>query len=1060
MRKHFLIVLLILLTTGRIIAQNITGTVVDTEGVPMLGVTVLVKGTSNGTATDAQGKFELNVADASNKTLVFMFLGYLTQEQVIGQNTRFNIVLHENLQQLEDVVVIGYGVQKKSVVTAAISSVKAADIEKITPTRIENVLKGQVSGVSITQTSGQPGADSKVRIRGVGTTGNNDPLYIVDGMAVDGGIRNLNPSDIASVEVLKDAASAAVYGTRGGNGVILITTKSGLEGKAKINYEMNLGWQNPWKKKAVLNTEQYMVLQNELNLNNNEALSFTAKDIADARAGLVPNTDWQDVAFNKNAPVENHQISVQGGNNKGVYFLSLGYFKQDGILGGNYGVSNYDRLTIRLNNDYEIYNAEKERSFLNKVKVGINATYSRAHSIGVTTNQIWGTALGSATTLPPNLSPYLDDAAGQALLEQHPYAIIDNGRVLTPAPAWFQEIRNPLAVYLRPNRQYENEDKFVGTFWGELTLLKNLVFKSSYGYDLAFWGFDGYNFPYFQSENATAQADELPEKSSAWSEMHRGFTWQVENTLTYDFKLSNHSFTLLAGQSARKYQHRNLKGTGYDLIAYDPYMALVDNARMDQTEGGRRAEGKLEDSALASYFGRISWNYAERYMAQATIRYDGSYMFGDQHRWGTFPSFSLGWNVWNEPYLENVKPDWWNALKFRGSWGTNGSDRLVDTSNNPAPFSYMSLMESGLNYYFGGANNVLNYGISAGRLPNPTIHWEESHQTDVGADMAFLRNALTFSFDWFKKRTTGMLRQAASVPGYVGQLVPFVNAGTVDNSGVEFDLGYHFTVAKNLNIGVRTNASYVKNTVVDYGNASGENGWGGISQAGVDNFIYQKNGYPSPFFYGYATDGLIQTQAEADDYNFKYNESAQPGDVRFVDTNGDNLINDNDRKQIGKPIPDWTYGFTLTADYKGFDLYAFFQGVAGNQIFDISKRADIPRQNLPTWELDRWTGPGTSNKIPRLVAGEANRNWRASDLYIKDGAYTRLKNIQFGYTLSQQITRKATIERLRLWIGAENLLTFTKYDGFDPEIGDEQQGVDMGCYPQARTVSFGLGITF
>lgn len=1053
MRKHLLIVLLILLFTGKIAAQNITGIVVDAQQDPVPGVSVTVKGSSIGTATDAQGKFELNVADATTKTLVFTSLGYKTQEQAIGRNANFHIVMEEDIRLMEEVVVVGYGVQKKSVVTAAISSVKAADIEKITPSRIENVLKGQLSGVSMTQNSGQPGADSKVRIRGVGTTGDNSPLYIIDGMAVDGGISNLNPADIASVEVLKDAASAAVYGTRGGNGVILITTKSGIEGKPKINYEMNLGWQNPWRKKAVLNTEQYMVLQNELNLNNNEALSFSPKDIADARAGLVPNTDWQDVAFNKNAPVANHQVSVQGGNNKGSYYLSLGHFNQSGIVGGNYGVSNYKRWTIRINSDYEIFNVENERSFLNKLKIGTNTTYAQANRIGITTNQIWGTALGSATTLPPNLTPYLDDAAGQALLAQHPYALTDNGRVLTPAPAWFQEIRNPLAIFLRPNRQYNNEDKFIGSFWGEFSILKNLIFRSSYGYDLAFWGNDGYNFPYFQSENATAQSDELPERSSAWSEMNRGFTWQLENTLTYDFKLGDNSFTVLAGQSARKNISRQLKGTGYDLLAYDPYMALINNARMDRTEGGRYSEGKLDDSALASYFGRVSWNYAERYMAQATVRYDGSYKFGDRRKWGTFPSFSLGWNVWNEPYLQESKPNWWNTLKLRGSWGKNGSDRID-------AFTYMSLMESGLNYYFGGANNVLNYGISSGRLPNPFIHWEQSQQTDLGFDMAFLRNSLTFSLDWYKKRTIDMLRTAASVPGYVGQLVPFVNTGTIDNTGVELDLGYRFTITKDLNIGIKANASWTKNTVVDYGNASGENGWGGLAAAGIDNFIYQKNGYPNPFFYGYVTNGIIQTQAEADEYNFNFNQSAKPGDVRFVDTNGDKNIDDNDRKMIGKPIPDWTYGLTLTADYKGFDFYAFFQGVEGNQIFDISKRSDIPRQNLPAWELDRWTGPGTSNKIPRLVAGEANRNWRASDLYIKDGAFTRLKNIQLGYTLPANITRKASIQRLRLWIGAENLLTFTKYDGFDPEIGDEQLGVDMGIYPQARTVSFGVGISF
>jgi TonB-linked SusC/RagA family outer membrane protein len=1040
-------------TTQQPIQKEYSGVVTDNSGEPIIGASVSLKGSNTGTITDVDGKFSINATPGS--TLAIFYIGYRPVEIELGNNSNLNIVISEDSQLLDEVVVIGYGIQKKSVVTAAISSVKAADLEKLIPTRVENVLQGQLSGVSITRNSGQPGSDAIIRIRGVGTTGDNGPLFIVDGMEMNGGFRNLNPADIASVEVLKDAASAAVYGTRGGNGVILITTKTGKEGKPIINYDMNIGWQNPWKKKELLNTEEYMTLQNELNFNNGEALSFTPQDIANARAGLLPNTDWQDVAFNKNAPVTNHQISITGGTQKLNYYASFGLFDQEGILGGNYGVSNYKRYTIRSNNSYEIYNIENERRYLNKIKVGSNITYSRGNSIGITTNQIWGTALGSATTLPPNISPYLDEAAGQALLVAHPYALVDaQGRVLTPAPAWFQEIRNPLAVYLRPDHEYNNEDKFIGNFWGELNVLKNLLFRTSYGFDLAFWGKDGYRFPYFQSENSTAQTNEQTENTAAWSEMHRGFTWQWENTLTYDLKLGEHSVTLLAGQSAREGIQRHISGTGYDLKAYDPYMAVIDNARMDVLEGGRRSGGSIDDNALSSYFGRISWNYAERYMAQATVRRDGSWKFGPQKKWGTFPSFSLGWNIWNEPYLESIKPEWWDMLKLRGSWGINGSDRID-------AFAYMSLMESGLNYYFGGSNgNKLNYGISAGRLPNPFIHWEESRQTDLGGDFTFFRNALTFSVDWFKKRTIDMLRAAASVPGYVGQQVPFVNTGTVDNTGWEFDLGYRFAVAKDFNIGVKANASYVKNTIVDYGNASGENGWGGLAAAGVDNFIYQKNGYPNPFFYGLKTNGIIQTQEEADEYNFTYDQSALPGDVRFVDTNNDNAINNDDRIMIGKPIPDWIYGLTLTADYKGFDLFVFFQGIYGNEIFDISKRADIPKQNLPAWMLDRWTGPGTSNKYPRLVAGEANRNWRASDLYIKDGAYTRLKNIQFGYTLPANITRMASIDKLRLWIGAENLLTFTKYDGFDPEIGDEQQGVDMGIYPQARVVNFGIGITF
>ena len=1050
---------LMLFCTATAFAQSftVTGTVTDNSGELLPGASVVIKGTSVGTVADSNGQYSIQVTAES--TLQFSFIGYVPQEIIVGDRSTIHVVMSEDASVIEEVVVVGYGIQKKSVVTAAISSVKAADLEKVTFSRIENVLNGQLSGVSMTQNSGQPGSDLAVRIRGIGTTGDNAPLYIIDGMAVDGGIKNLNPADIASVEVLKDAASAAVYGTRGGNGVILVTTKSGSSGKPKINYNMNLGWQNPWRTMPLLNSEQYMLIQNELYMNNNQPLLFTSQNISDAHAGKIPSTDWMDVALNKNAPVTDHQLSVQGGNDKGTYFMSLGRFNQEGIFGGNYGASNYDRWTIRANSDYEVFKTES-RSFLNRVKVGMNTAYSRGNSTGISNNNVFGSILASVISLPPTMEPYLNDADGKALLDAHPTALVYKGRVLTPTPDYFQEIRNPLALYLRPEKTFSEEDKFIGSFWGELNILPGLTFRSSYGFDLAFWGNHSYRFPYFISYNVQGLQNEVTSTTFAADELNRGFTRQVENTITYDFNIGSHFVTLLAGQSARDYKRRQLTGRGYDLKAYDPNMAIINNARMDVSTGGRNSNGMTESSALASYFGRISYNYAERYMFQATVRQDGSYKFGDKNKWGTFPSFSVGWNVLKEDFLQSYKPQWWDALKLRGSWGINGSDRI-------AAWAYMSLMESNLNYYFGGgSSNLLYYGISAGRLPNPYIHWEESRQTDFGADFSFLRSALTFSFDWFSKRTVDMLRDAANVPGYVGQSPPRVNAGIVDNKGIEMDLMYRFSPVKDLNISVKANASYLKNKIVDYGNASGENTYGGIGAAGVDNFIYQKNGFPNPFFFGYKTDGILQTQAEADAYNFTYNQKAKPGDVKFKDLSGpegekDNNITSADRVMLGKPVPDWTFGFTLMADYKGFDFYAFLQGIQGCETFDIVKRTDLPRGNLPAWIMSRWHGEGTSNKYPRLVSNEDNNNWRPSDLYIKDGSFLRVKSIQFGYTLPQNITRIASIERFRLWIGAENLITFTKYDGFDPEIGDGQFGVSqMGNYPIARTFNCGLQITF
>ena len=1062
MKKNLIFLMLGLFLPWMLSAQtnSISGVVTSsTDGETLVGVSVMIKGSTIGTATNADGAFQLQARP--NDVLVFSYLGHITKEIPVGNTRDFQVVMDEDQRILGEVVVIGYGVQKKSVTTAAISNMKATDIEKMTPSRIENVLRGQVSGVSITQQSGAPNSSVNIRVRGVGTTGDNNPLYIVDGMVVGGGIQNINPSDIASVEVLKDAASAAVYGARGGNGVIIISTKSGAAGKPKIAYEMNLGWQNPSRKLPLLNSEQYMYLQNELALNNKTALPYSAKDFADLKAGLIPDTDWQDIAFNKNAPVTNHQVSVQGGNEKGNYYLSLGRFVQDGILGGNYGVSNYDRWSIRANSEYEIFKVDT-RNFLNRVRIGMNATYSRGNSISIGNNDVFGTVLASAIALPPTVAPYLSDTDGEALLADRPTALTHNGKVLALAPVDFQEIRNPLAIYLRPNKTFNDEDKFVGSFWGEVDILPGMVFRTNFGFDLAFWGNEGYRFPFFQSYNVTGSTDDDPKMSQAWAEMNRGLSRQVDNTLTYDFRIGEHSFTLLAGQTAFDYHSKVVSARGYDLKAYDPHLAIINNALADQATGGRNGSGSKSSQALASYFGRISYNYAERYMFQATVRRDGSYKFGDNNKWGTFPSFSVGWNIWNEPYLKSIKPLWFDVLKLRGSWGINGSDRIGD-------WAYMALMESNLNYYFG---DQLYNGISAGRLPNPNIKWEESKQTDIGADFGFFRNALTFTFDWFTKRTVNMLRDAANVPSYTGQSPPRVNAGIVDNTGVEFDLGYRFSPAKDLNINIRANASYVKNTIVDYGNATGENAWGNIGAAGLSNFIYQRNGFPNPFFYGFLTDGIIQTQAEADEYNALYSMNLSPGDVKFKDISGpdgvpDGKITDGtstvegDRVMIGKPIPDWTFGATLAADYKGFDLYMFFQGVQGADVFDLTRRSDVPKANLPTWWLDRWHGEGTSNTIPRLVSGNSNSsNWRASDIYIKDASFTRLKNLQIGYTLPRRITEIANIERLRIWIGGENLLTFTKYDGYDPEIGSENGFSRMGNYPQARIYNFGLGITF
>lgn len=1056
-RKMSLSLFLFFLSTVVLLGQSdpikVKGAVRDAStGETLIGVSVLEKGTLNGSVTDIEGNYTLSVVPG--KTLVFSYVGFETKEIVVtGEN--LNVELQVVQELLDEVVVVGYGIQRKSVVTAAISRVTADELNTAKPSRIEDALKGKVSGVQITQSSGQPGADSKVRIRGIGTINNSDPLYIVDGMAVDGGIAYLNPVDIESVEILKDAASAAIYGARAANGVILVTTKSGKEGKAKINYNFSYGWQNPWKKKAVLDATEYMTLMNESYINDGNLPIYTKEQIASAGKG----TDWQDEVFNYDAPVQNHQLSVSGGNEKANYFVSLGYYDQEGIVGGNFGKSNYNRWSLRTNSSYTVLE-DKSRKFLNKVRVGINVSYARVKSTGVETNTEFGSVLGSALAFNPTIPVYADAATGEQILQEFPTAVVDRntGQVFSLPPTNYQEIQNPVSMLHRNELSTNNEDKFVGSFWGEVDIYEGLKFKSSYGFDLAFWGQDGYVFPYYQSSMRNAK------ESSVWSEMHRGYKWQVENVFSYDKTFADvHNLGLVLGQSAQKYTVRNLRGDDYNLAELDPDKSVIDYATADRSD--ERVSGGTSGynfTSLASYFGRINYDFAGRYMFQFTLRRDGSSRFGGNNKWALFPAVSLGWNLMSEPYMENIKPNWFDVFKLRFSWGKNGNENIEN-------FGYASFINGGNNYYFGRLNDVMygqmQYGTSPGRLPNPNLKWEESEQIDLGFESRFLGGALRFEFDYYKKKTNGMLMEVQT-PSYTGQSAPLGNVGKMENWGLEFEAGWRNNIG-DFTYNISANASLMKNKLIKIGTASGEMDIETAGASGVGTFIKAKDGYVWPFFYGYKTNGLFQNQAEIDAYvnaeGKKLQPDAKPGDVRWVDVNGNGEIDANDRAQIGKGMPDWSYGFTLGGEWKGFDFNLFFQGTVGNDVYDFSNRADISSVNRSAWFLDRWHGEGTSNSIPRMTNVNKNTNWQSSDLYVKDGSYLRLKTAQLGYTLPRKLVNKVSIENLRIYVSAENLFTFTGYDGFDPEIAANDYnriGVDKGIYPQSRTISIGANISF
>ena len=1019
MKKLLSVLFLLSFTLASVYAQDIQvkGTVVSgTDDFPLPGVSVVVKGTTKGVITDIDGNFVISVP--SNAVLSFTYIGFKSQEVPVEGKTTLNVVLNEDTETLEEVVVVGYGVQKKSVVTASIAKVSADDLENKAPVRMDNALKGLAAGVDVTSSSGQPGASPRVRIRGIGTINNSDPLYIVDGMPISGGLDFVNPNDIESIEVLKDAASGAIYGARAANGVILVTTKKGKLGKTSINYNFSYGWQSAWKRRDVTSATDYAILQNEKYMNGGQApLYADPYNLTDINGNPVTGfgTDWQDAVFNDGAPVVNHDVTISGATEKVNYYLSLGYYEQEGIVGGNYGQSNYDRLTIRSNTSYNLIDATKERSFLNKLDLSVNMAYMRTHSTGVSENSEFGSILGSALYLSPILPITVSGAAADELVNYYetadpnnPSKVLyelprdPNGNIYT-VPGYFgsyNEMNNPLAMMtLNPQKNYSH--KFVPKFSIDLQLWDNLKYHFSYSADMSFWGYDGATVSkFYLSGNNNAS------HTSATANRQKNVTWQIENTLTYDKTFGKHTIGVVLGQSALKYKGDQLGGSRWNLV--NPLKPSIDYATGNVVDGTAQFSvygAPFVEHTMASMFGRLSYNYDERYMVQATVRRDGSSRFGPNNKYGIFPSFSAGWNVMNEAFMEGTR-DWLSNLKVRFSWGKNGNDNIAD-------FGYTSLTAMGNNVLF-GKDAIKWNGSKASRLSNPDLKWEESEQTDIGIDLGFFNGALTASIDYYIKKTNGMIIEMP-IPSYVGETKPLGNVGDMENKGVEFELGYKWNIG-DAHFSVKGNATYLKNTLKNLGNDTGYidlDGIQGLSGGGTRG----SNGQPFPYFFGYKTAGVFQNVAEVQAYTNKDGglimPDAVPGDVRFVDVNGDGQITADDRTNIGNGTPDWTYGLNLNADWKGFDFNIFFQGVAGNEVFDGTFRSDVTSGNYPSWMLGRWTGEGTSNKYPRLALGD-DTNWQVSDLYVCDGSYFRLKNITLGYTLPQHLTRKVCIERLRV----------------------------------------------
>jgi TonB-linked SusC/RagA family outer membrane protein len=1020
--KKAVLALLILMYSFAVFAQGIQvkGVVTSADdGQPIPGVSVVVKGTTLGMITDINGSYSLNAQ--GNATLVFSFVGMKTQEVPVNMKTVINVVLATEQTDIDEVVVVGYGTQKKSLVTGAISKVNSEDLKKSSDMRVTQALQGKTAGVVISSNSGQPGDQVSIRIRGIGTNGDAEPLYIIDGLPMSGsGTDFLNSSDVESIEVLKDAASSAIYGARGANGVILITTKSGKKDtKMTVSYDGYYGVQNPWRKLRMLNSQEYMMLTNEAAMNGGLSPKFSATQIAENTI----DTDWQDEMFNYNAPKQNHSVSFNGGNDKISYSSSLNYFNQDGIVAK--GKSKYEKFGYHLNTTAEF-------GFL---KLGSNLNLAYINSKGIDTNSHFGNGLAQAINMPPIVPVKYSD-----------------GSWATPEDfgIGLQEITNPIALLDKVN-QNTKTSKIIGGLTAEIDFnkinpaLKGLTFKSTYSGEMALVNYRGYNPYYYLDAMHFTITDKVSQNMNLYSR------WNFENVLTFDKTVDVHHFTVMAGTTAFKDMYQNISGEKSDVIFDDFDHAYLDNATnpLSASTGGSYSE-----HTVASLFGRINYDLKDRYMLTATIRRDGSSRFGSENKYGYFPSVAGGWVISREDFMSGVQGV--DLLKLRASWGQNGSENIGN-------FGYTSIIGNQNIYYFGDSKTQYN-GTQPTRIANPSLKWETSEQTNIGLDFATLGSSLRVTLDYYVKTTKDWL-VTAPVPMLVGNSAPIINGGSVRNSGFEGEVSYKKQFNK-LYFNASINGAYNKNEVLDIQNAEKrlQGGDGGFGQSGV---LYAAVGTPMGVFYGIKTDGLFQTQDEINVYvgstGSKIQPNAKPGDIKFIDTNADGKITDADRVTMGSPYPDFTGGLNLNLEYKGFDLNMFVYAALGQEVYDATRRYDMNGTNYRTDWLNRWTGPGTSNYYPRVTFVDDNQNMKTvSDFFIHDGSYVRLRNITLGYTLPKTVTEFLKIKNLRFYVTAENLLTFTNYKGYDPEIGGGvfSNGIDHGIYPQSRTILGGVNITF
>jgi TonB-linked SusC/RagA family outer membrane protein len=1023
--------------------KQVKGTVTDASGASMPGVNVMLKGTQTGTVTDINGNY--SIVASEKDILVFSFIGYLEEEYPVGTNTVIDVGLEEDVIGLDEVVVIGYGTQKKKLNTGATVNIGGDEVQALNTTSTMDALKGISPGVNITQNNGMPGSGTKVYIRGIGTIDNAKPLYIVDGISV-GDIDNLSPSDIESIDILKDAASAAIYGSRAANGVILVTTKSGKkDSKAVVSYDTYIGWSNVYKKPDLLNAQQYAEILSEANANSGKKPITYATLVPEwdrIESGEWTGTNWFDEITVKNAGVQSHALNVTGGTAKSTYSLGASYLSEQGIL-GKQANSIYKRLNLRLNSEHVII----EKAGRDILVVGENMTFTNTKKPTLRTGNIYWSDVHNMLVASPFM-PVYDSTGGYS------YSI-----------PWDVNTPNPIALLEYNGKNNKNNNNTItANAYFVLEPIKNLKIRSSFGIN-NWYGSSWQWIPrYSLSPVTSTPRDQVTQR------MNSGYTWTQNNTITYSYSIGSHNFSAMVGNEIMK-NAKNLwiEGKNDSSLFMDAEHAYLSNEPIINSTY-TRLTGKDEFGwGLMSYFGRLSYDYKETYLLTLVMRADGSSNFDEGHRWGKFPSVAAGWVVTNESFMAGTS-HWLNFMKIRGSWGRNGNQDI-------AKFQYLatlSLVQA--NYFFGTDKTQRTIGSYPPILPNPNVSWETSEQLDIGTDMNFLNSRLQFSFDWYKKDTRDWLVVAPALQTN-GTGAPFINGGTITNKGVEIALHWNDRIGE-FNYGISGSMSFNHNEVVDIKNDEKIiHGPANVLSQGTSEMFRAQVGYPVGYFWGYETDGILQDSAEVDAWvgpdGEKYFTKQAPGDVRFVDQNHNGNLNDSDKVMIGNPNPDFILGIQLNAEFKGFYIQVTANGAFGQQVAKSTRSfEDSPKQNYETDVYERWHGPGTSDKKPRLMWGSHQNTKYVSDIWIENADFLRISNVTIGYDLSK-LFKKMFLSETRLYVSAKNLYTFTKYSGMDPEVGYGPEdnnnpsndfpwssGIDLGLYPSARTYMVGLSIKF